>query len=240
MPNLSNRTADTTEELSLLTIANCRGLQTPLDPYNLPLDTNTEWISNYRELIIRFRNLRRTCSNQDFRLYKICLDRIAAMVSYLEKREPLSLWPETRPYMRYSFREDAKMGKEAKLRLFEDAQNLWTLDALLQEEEISLIIRGRRMNSARVVLRQWESMGFFSSLRQLGSENSGLNLIPETIVNTLGASSQSTGDAPHFDHERHSTNPDRNVPEESIDGSIRYEINMSLDVYDAKYTLVLC
>lgn len=149
-------------------IAQCRGVPTlptfgaakvkPNGP-EPDLETITEWAINYRSLITRFEKRRNTASPRDAALYSICADRLSTLAIYLgnmDRYEHEPCWSEVRPYSRSSS-QDLAMGQEAKHSLFTDAQKLWTLDALLQDEEVATAMTGGNGRKGSV-LSWWTSI----------------------------------------------------------------------------------
>ncbi|KAF1966868.1 hypothetical protein BU23DRAFT_573688 [Bimuria novae-zelandiae CBS 107.79] len=153
MSAATRSTLPTTQDLSPSCVFHIRGTTSPLpaptnpatpsngfalDPPSttpLPAETNAEWLINYRALLDRLRAQRTTSPAHIAALYAICIDRIAAVVQYLEKRDADAAWAETRPYLRFSAEEDREMGAHAKFMLGVDAQKIWVMDALVGEEE---------------------------------------------------------------------------------------------------------
>lgn len=174
---MANTTPSTVTTARLLTdacIARCRGgPDTPalptvqLEPGEpVPnLETVTEWAANYGALIKRFQKRRDAASPPDQLFYAICADRIAAMLVYLnkiEERPQEPCWSEVRPFLRSSSQQDREMGADAKHNLFFDAQKLWTLDAMLQEEEVE-IEQGKANQGQSAALVGWKSMSTMST-----------------------------------------------------------------------------
>lgn len=153
-------------------------------------ESNSEWIVNYRSLVIRFEKRRKGSQGRashkvyllpSAELHAICADRIAAIISYLEKLEPRNFercWSESRPYLSLSSRQDREMGRSAKHYLFTDAQKIWTLDALLSEEEAENLLK-EEDEQEETVLAQWKSKFRMPSY---GSWTCGLMHIIETIL----------------------------------------------------------
>ena len=168
MSSLAQSTISTTDMLLDSHIALCRGIPTLPAPPALPpypeapepsFEQGSEWIENYRALALRFERRRDASRPPESELYAICADRVASVARYmstLEARDPAPCWSEMRPFLRFTSRQDSEMGADGKYYLFADAQKLWTLDALLQEEEGERV--QRQVTSGRSeVLLQWKS-----------------------------------------------------------------------------------